>query len=206
MNNKQNARIYRRWAPIYDRIVGRWAGLNRARERSFALAGFRSGERVLLIGVGTGLDLPLLPREVEVTGVDLSPEMLDKARSKAGDRSVRLFPMNAERLTFREETFDVTVLHLILSVVENPRQALAEAVRVLRPGGRMLILDKFVPNRKRPSWFRRILNHLTRRLGTDINRSWESWVEGLPVQVRRDEPAWLGGSYRIILLEKTPQG
>jgi len=207
MNNDQNLLIYRRWAPFYDQVIGRWSGLNRARRRSIALADLCSGERVLFVGVGTGLDLPLVPGDLKITGVDLSPAMLARARLRAKNHpSIRLFRMNAETLAFPDESFDATFLHLILSVVERPKQALSEAVRVLRPGGRCLILDKFAPVHQRPSGIRRFLNRWSTRLGTDIERSWEPWVEGLPVEKEHEEAVLLRGSYRIIRLRKKPQG
>lgn len=206
MNNEKNLVIYRRWAPFYDRVIGRWSGLNRARRRSISFAGLRPGERVLFVGVGTGLDLPILPEDLEVTGVDLSPEMLERAKLRANRRSpVRLLRMNAETLEFPEGIFDAVFLHLILSVVERPRQALAEAVRVLRPGGRCLILDKFAPVHRRPSKIRRLMNRWTTRLGTDIQRSWEPWAEGLPVVKELEEAALFRGSYRIICLRKNAE-
>ena len=203
MNNDRNLLIYRRWAPFYDQVIGRWPGLNRARRRFLSIAGLRPGERALFVGVGTGLDLPLVPEDLEVVGVDLSPEMLERAKLMAKNRpSIRLLRMNAENLAFPEGSFDAVFLHLILSVVEHPRRALAEAVRVLRPGGRCLILDKFAPVHRRPSGIRRLLNRVATRLGTDIERSWEPWAEGLPVVKEREEAALLGGSYRIICLRK----
>lgn len=86
MNNEQNLLIYRRWVPFYNQVIGRWSGLNRARRRSMSIADLRLGERVLFVGVGTGLDLPFLPEDLEVTGVDISPEMLERARLIAENR------------------------------------------------------------------------------------------------------------------------
>ncbi|MFC4077298.1 class I SAM-dependent methyltransferase [Salinithrix halophila] len=207
MKNEQNRLIYRRWAPFYDQVIGRWSGLNRARRRSISLAHLHPGERVLFVGVGTGLDLPLLSVDLEVTGVDLSSSMLERAHLRGGKHpSLRLLKMNAETLAFPDGSFDVAFLHLILSVVEQPQQALSEAIRVLRPEGRCLILDKFTPVHQRPSKLRRFLNLWTTRLGTDIERSWEPWIEGLPVEEKYVESAWLRGSYQIICLRKKPQG
>jgi len=122
MNNDRNLLIYRRWAPFYDQVIGRWPGLNRARRRFLSIAGLRPGERALFVGVGTGLDLPLVPEDLEVVGVDLSPEILERAKLMAKNRpSIRLLRMNAENLVFPEGSFDAVFLHLILSVVEHPR-------------------------------------------------------------------------------------
>ncbi len=84
-----------------------------------------------MVGVGTGIDIPLLPSFCSIVGVDISEEMLTKARNQFKDRNINFMNMNAECLQFKNNTFDYTVMNLILSVIENPQKALSEAVRVL---------------------------------------------------------------------------
>jgi phosphatidylethanolamine/phosphatidyl-N-methylethanolamine N-methyltransferase len=120
------------------------------------------------------LDIPFVPEDLDVTGLDPSPAMLEQARLEAKNLpSIRLLRMN-EDLALPAGIFVAVFLHLFLSVVELPRQALAEA-------GRCLILDKFSPVHRRPSGVRRLLNRVATRLGTDIEQAWEPWAEDLPV-------------------------
>lgn len=201
--NRWNRIIYALWSPIYDLLINA-PFIAAARRRAFALLALRSGERVCLIGVGTGADLPLLPEGAVAVGIDLSGAMLAKARRKLPLRGVdvTLQQADAEDLPFGAESFDIAVLTLILSVAADGPACLREAVRVTRPGGRLLVFDKFLPPGGRPSLGRRLLNLLTRTFGTDINRSFERMAEGLPLRLIDDRAVLFSGAYRAILLEK----
>lgn len=135
---------YRRWAPVYDATFGRVT--NTGRRRAAAHVGARGG-RVLEIGVGTGLVLPMYPDTVRVTGIDYSEEMLAKARAKVAAENLTqvdaLRQMDARELDFADESFDtVTAMH-VLSVVPDPEKVLAEMARVCRPGGQVVIVNHF---------------------------------------------------------------
>jgi phosphatidylethanolamine/phosphatidyl-N-methylethanolamine N-methyltransferase len=204
MQNATTVAKYRRLAPVYDALVGnRW--VEDARRRAFALLPpFPAGARVLVVGVGTGADLPFLPRGARPIGVDLTDAMLARARRKTGSR-LPLARVEAERLGLRDGSVDLVVLSLLLSVVERPRDALAEAVRVLRPGGLVLVFDKFAPDRaERISWFRRLLSRLTTAVGTDITRRLDQLLCGLPPDLVGVDCSLLGGLYRAALLRKGP--
>jgi len=167
------------------------------------LLDLRPGERVVLPGVGTGLDLPLLPHGVAAAGVDISPEMLARAGAKLPlpGRDIELIQADAVHfLSERAEAFDAAVLHLVLSVVPDGRACLHAAVTALRPGGRAVVFDKFAPDR-RVSMARRVMNVVASRLGTDVTRRFEPMLAGGLAHVVRDEPR-LCGQYRIILLER----
>jgi ubiquinone/menaquinone biosynthesis C-methylase UbiE len=201
MNNARNQTIYKLWAPLYDWVLGPFAG--KARRRAIEALNLRAGERVLLSGVGTGLDLPHLPAEVKATGIDLSPAMLRKAQPKTAGRHVTLCEMNAQALEFAAASFDVVILHLILSVVPDGAVAFREAWRVLRPGGRVVIFDKFAPEGKRPSAVRRGVGRISALFGTDPNRRLSDIIGQPPdMKIERDEPSLLRGQYRIVLLSK----
>jgi len=112
-----------------------------ARGRSLApLADLPPGE-VLVAGIGTGLDIPHLPVQHRYIGIDLTRAMLAKAQRRIGGRHVRLVQGDVHRLPFPDAHFDAVVLHLILAVVPCPEACLAEAARVLKPGGRLAISD-----------------------------------------------------------------
>jgi phosphatidylethanolamine/phosphatidyl-N-methylethanolamine N-methyltransferase len=203
MTNRGNLDIYRRWAPIYDATVEHLFAP--ARRRSIDLLGLRSGERVLLVGVGTGSDLPLLPSGVVAVGTDLSAAMLDRAREKLGAcrARVELVEGDAQTSLVPEESFDAAALHLILSVVPDARACLDSTLRALRPGGRLVVFDKFRPDHAPLSWLRRVVNGVSSRLGTDVTRRLGDVIRGAPCRVVHDEASLAGGLYRIVLLQKS---
>lgn len=201
MKNLTNITKYKLLAPIYDAIMGNQL-FRKARSKAFALLELKAKQQILLVGVGTGEDILLLPKDIDIAGIDISEAMLEKAREKAKGRKQVLCNMNAERLEFDDGTFDTVVLNLILSVVEDPRKAMSEALRVLKSNGRILVFDKFLADGAKASFTRKILNVVTSMIGTDINRCLEDIVEGLPVRIIHDEPSLFAGSYRIILLQK----
>lgn len=198
MNNKRNLTTYRLWAPVYDFVMRPVYG--RARRHAIELLNLQPGEKVLISGVGTGLDLPLIPAGVRITGIDITPSMLEKARAKAEGLNATLAVMNAQNLEFESDTFDVAILNLILSVVPDGAAAFQEAWRVLRPGGRVVIFDKFLPESGKLTPLRHILGRLIRIIGTDPNRRLSDIIHGAHgLVIERDEPSLLKGQYRIIL-------
>ncbi len=201
MDNRRNQTIYKLWAPVYDKVMGPFTG--KARQQALELLNLRTSESVLLLGVGTGLDLPHIPAGVKVTGVDLSPAMLHKAQAKANGRNVTLREMNAQALDFADASFDVVVLNLILSVVPDGAVAFREAWRVLRPGGRAVIFDKFTAEDRPLSKLRRGMGQIIALFGTDPNRRLSELIGSPPdLMIERNEPSLLRGQYRIVLLRK----
>jgi phosphatidylethanolamine/phosphatidyl-N-methylethanolamine N-methyltransferase len=204
MINERNQTIYKLWAPVYDKVMEPFAG--KARRHAVALLNLQPGERVLLSGVGTGLDLPHIQAGVKAIGIDLSPAMLRKARKKAAERDVTLREMNAQALDFSDSSFDVVILNLILSVVPDGVATFREAWRVLRPGGRAVIFDKFASEEGQLSAARRGLGKLISLFGTDPNRRLSEIIGTLPdLTIERDEPSLLRGQYRTVLLRKQCQ-
>jgi ubiquinone/menaquinone biosynthesis C-methylase UbiE len=107
---------------------------------------------------------------------------------------------DAQALPLADETFDAVMLNLILSVVPDAARCMSEAIRILRPGGRIVVFDKFLPDDSRPSLGRRLSNVFSTLLGTDINRRLDDIIAGLPCELVHDEPSVLGGMYRVVLL------
>lgn len=189
-------------APIYDLFVG---PLTRAaRQDNLALLPNQPSAEVLLVGIGSGLDIPLLPRGPRYTGIDLTPAMLERARSKAAadQLNIQLDSGDARALPYPADAFDAVVLHLILAVVTRPEQVLAESVRVLRAGGQLLVFDKFLrPGQRAP--LRRLISPLVGRLATHTDVVFEQLLAQTPdLAVLSDTPALAGGWFRRIVLRK----
>lgn len=137
-------RAYARWAPVYDLSFGKLADAGRT--IAVDTINKRQG-RVLEVGVGTGISLPRYRRNLEVVGIDLSPEMLDKARErvrKLGLSNIKgVLEMDAQELEFEDESFDTVVAMYVMTVVPDPGKVMEELERVCRPGGQILILNHF---------------------------------------------------------------
>jgi len=193
--------VYTLWAPVYDVLSRPFAAMRR---RSISALALQPGERVLIIGAGTGLDLDHLPPGVAITAIDLTPAMLERLKRRARRRgqTVDARVMNAEAMDFPDGQFDAAILHLILAVTPRPRACAQEAARVLRPGGRAVILDKFIPEGAAPPLAFRLMAPLASAFGTELTRRLGDILEGLPMRVLRDEPLALKGLFRNVLIQK----
>jgi ubiquinone/menaquinone biosynthesis C-methylase UbiE len=194
---------YTVWAPAYDVIV-RAAGFDTARRLSIERLRLTSRDRVLIVGAGTGLDLDFLPSNVHVTAIDVTPAMLKhlERRAAATGQSVTARIMDARQLAFPDSSFDAVVMHLILAVMPEPERGLMEAVRVLKPGGRIAVFDKFLSDEEHPSLKRQLLNAIAKPLFSDLNRRFGPLIAGTRLVIEQDEPLAFGGTYRAVTLVK----
>ncbi len=185
---------YRIYAPVYDWLA--WP-MERGRERAIAWANPAPDERILLLGCGTGADLKYLPVGAQIAALDAVPAMVRQTRARAKKRAmnVDLRVGDARALPFDEDAFDLVLLHLFLSVVSNPDSVVAETARVLAPGGRVSIYDKFVPEGETPSLLRRALNPAARVLFSDFTRRLEPMLSGTRFEIVEHRDAGLDGLY-----------
>lgn len=188
-------------APFYDLAVG--PALRRIREASLARLPREGNLNVLISGVGTGLDLPLLPEAHRYVGLDLTRAMLGRAQPRCTRLQLRLVQGDSQRLPLRSEYFDIALLHLILAIVPDPVSALRETARVLKPGGRVFVLDKFLRAGQRAP-LRRALSPLAARIATRLDVVFEEILAAVAsLKLARDEPVLARGWFRSIELVKS---
>ncbi|MBU0690084.1 MAG: class I SAM-dependent methyltransferase [Gammaproteobacteria bacterium] len=187
-------------APLYDFVIE--APMRAARKHSLAALPAMAGQNVLVSGAGTGLDLPHLPTMHRYTALDFNADMLARARPRGAHLDIDFILGDSMALPFDDAQFDVVVLHLIVAVVPEPHRALSEAARVLKPGGKILLFDKFLqPGQRAP--VRRLLNGLSRRMATRMDVVFEEVLSQVPqLMVESDVPALGGGWFRKIILNK----
>jgi phosphatidylethanolamine/phosphatidyl-N-methylethanolamine N-methyltransferase len=137
------AKAYARWAPVYDVVFG--AVFDRGRKASIAAAERIGGGRILEVGVGTGLSLPDYAKTNRLIGVDLSEPMLRKAKERVAAQCLTnvegLAVMDAQRLAFRDDIFDLIVAQYVITTVPDPEVTLDEFVRVVKPGGEIILVN-----------------------------------------------------------------
>lgn len=190
---------YRFIAPFYDVFIQRATASQR--KHSLAQLPEQAG-RVLLSGAGTGLDFPYLPAQHHYTALDLTRAMLLRSRERAQGLKLHWVQGDSMALPFAAGEFDSVVLHLIVAVVPQPQRCLAEAARVLRPGGKILLFDKFLRHGER-AWLRRGLSPVVSQMATRLDVVFEDVVAEVPaLHVVSDVPALAGGWFRRIELVK----
>jgi ubiquinone/menaquinone biosynthesis C-methylase UbiE len=187
-------------APFYDWVAR--PAFAAARARSLAHLPREGGRRVLLNGVGTGLDLAHVPASHHYVALDLTRAMLRRAMGRANRLDVSWVEGDSLALPFTDSCFDYAVLHLILAVVSDTAQALRETARVLRQGGTVLILDKFLRGGERAP-LRRFVSPFAARIATRTDVEFERALAQAPaLKLVDDTPALGGGWFRLIRLVK----
>ena len=168
------AKAYARWAPIYDVVFG---GLFERGRKASVAAAERIGGRILEVGVGTGLSLREYSWTNRVVGIDLSLPMLHRARARAADCCLTnldgLAVMDARHLGFRDGVFDVVVAQYVITTVPDPEATLDEFVRVLKPGGEIILVNHLSAEAGPRARVERWLAPLARRLGWRSEFGWE---------------------------------
>lgn len=191
---------YRRWAGVYDAVFGGVSAFGR--RRAVAAVNRLPGARVLEVGVGTGLALPRYNRDKRVVGIDLSREMLMKADERVRAEHLShvegLLEMDAEKMAFRDGSFDIAVAMFTASVVPDAKALFAEMRRVVRPGGHLLFVNHFAAEAGPRWWVERAMAPLSRILGWHPDFALTDLLDPAAVQLDAVEPCQPGGLFTLV--------
>ena len=209
MQTNEIAAAYDRWAPIYDLVFG---GVFKTGRRLAVDAADRIGGRVLEVGVGTGISLPQYGRHCLLTGIDIADSMLDKARERVRRRGLKnvedIAVMDAENLRFEKDSFDVVVAQYVVTAVPNPEQALNEFMRVVRPGGEIIITTRISADEGFRARLEKSLMPVTSKLGWRTEFPWsryEAWADANPhIRLIEHRPLPPLGHFSLVRYRKSP--
>jgi phosphatidylethanolamine/phosphatidyl-N-methylethanolamine N-methyltransferase len=182
---------YDRWAPIYDLVFG---GVFSKGRQAAILATNSIGGRVLEVGVGTGISLPQYASNLRVFGTDISEAMLRKAKARVAGLRLKnvegLAVMDAEKLEFPDNSFDVVMAQYVVTAVPNPEAALDEFARVLRPGGEIILLSRVSADAGMRRFIEQRLQPVVRQLGWRTEFAWSRYAR------------WVAGAHGVELVER----
>ena len=179
-------RVYTSYAGVYDRIFGRV--FHEGRESAIRNLDVQPDEKILEVGVGTGLALPMYPRHCQIVGIDFSEGMLDKARQRAAEHRmghVQLHRMDAGAMEFADDSFDTVVAAYVVTAVPDYRKVVNEMIRVCRPG-RIIMLNHFSTDNKIIAAMERVISPITKHLGWRTDLSLQTVLEGTSLHVARN--------------------
>ncbi|HEX9742118.1 MAG TPA: methyltransferase domain-containing protein [Nitrospiraceae bacterium] len=188
MDLKKVERVYSHYASIYDHVFGKV--FHEGRESAVRNLNIPPGERILEVGVGTGLSLPLYPSHCRVTGIDLSDGMLEKARERAAAHRlshVDLHRMDAGEMEFQDDSFDTVVAAYVVTAVPDYRTVMTEMIRVCRSGGRIILLNHFSNGNKLIAAVEKAISPLCKHIGFRTDLALHHVLEGTSLQVAKKE-------------------
>lgn len=191
---------YHRYSSCYDTLFG--PALRPGRQMVVKALNLRPGTRILEVGIGTGLSLPLYPRDVRVTGIDISPEMLEVARRRVDQAQLEnvdaLLEMDAGQLEFDDESFDKVVAMYVMSVVPDPVQVIHEVRRVCKPAGEIFIVNHFHSRLPLIRHLERLMSPLSRLAGFRPDMDLNEFIRDAQLDVLERSRANLFGHSHVL--------
>ncbi|MDI2089994.1 class I SAM-dependent methyltransferase [Commensalibacter sp. TBRC 16381] len=195
---------YRRWATVYDTVFGSISSFGR--RCAVAEVNRLPGKKVLEVGVGTGLALPAYNQDKRITGIDLSTDMLKRAKQRVERQNLvnvdNLLEMDAEATSFEDGYFDIAVGMFVASVVPHPDRLFAELKRVVRPGGHILFVNHFIAQKGIRYYVERIMAPASKALGWHPDFSIESLLPPEELRKARTQPVQPFGLFTLVSLAR----
>lgn len=192
-------KVYNRYSSVYDLIFGRI--FHSGREMAPQLLELFSGARLLETGVGTGLSIPMLPRNVEIVGIDLSRKMLAQAEKRMkslGIKNVQLIKMDATRLDFPDNSFDRVLAAYFISTVPDPVKVIMEMKRVCKRGGYLVFLNHFRHDTPVIGFLEKVLSPLFYRVGFRTDLEVRPLMEACGLNIETLEPIDFLGHWKAV--------
>jgi phosphatidylethanolamine/phosphatidyl-N-methylethanolamine N-methyltransferase len=200
MDLQDTLKTYRLFSGSYDVVFG--PVFHPGRKDAVRIANDRPGQRILEVGVGTGLSLPYFRRDAKVTGIDVSKEMLEKARRRVDRQKLpqveALREMDAEDMSFEDNSFDAVLALYVASVVPNPARFVAEMRRVCIPGGTIVIVNHFMSDNPVMRFIEKRLAPLAGKIGFHSDFALDPFLEVGRLDVREVRPSNLFGYWKLL--------
>jgi phosphatidylethanolamine/phosphatidyl-N-methylethanolamine N-methyltransferase len=200
MDLEDTLKTYRLFSGSYDLLFG--PVFHPGRKDAVRIANDRPSQRILEVGVGTGLSLPYFRTDARVTGIDVSAEMLAKARRRVERRKLKqveaLLEMDAENMSFEDDSFDAVLALYVASVVPNPTRFAAEMRRVCRPGGTIVVVNHFTSENPAMRFIEKRLAPLAGKIGFHADFPLDTFLAVSRLQVREVRPSNLFGYWRLL--------
>ena len=200
MHLRDTIRTYGLLSGSYDVVFG--PAFHPGRKQAVRVANDRPGQRILEVGVGTGLSLPYFRADSQVTGIDVSAEMLEKAKQRVARRKLAhvaaLQIMDAEHMGFEDNSFDAVLALYVASVVPDPARFAAEMRRVCIPGGTIVLVNHFTSENWVLRWLEKRFAHLARHIGFHSDFPLDAFLRDSQLSVREIRPSNLFGYWRLL--------
>jgi phosphatidylethanolamine/phosphatidyl-N-methylethanolamine N-methyltransferase len=186
MDPRRTERIYKTYSGFYDIIFNKL--FHESRQAAIEHLEIQPGSRILEVGVGTGLSLPLYPRHCQIVGIDICYSMLKRGHERIRQHllsHVELIRMDASSLQFEDNFFDAVVGSMVISVVPDPRKVLREMIRVCKEDGRIVLLNHFSNGNKVISGVERMISPLCTRIGFRTDLALDPLLKGMPIVIQK---------------------